>query len=356
MSSKPEGGKNFIALIQSSDDPSLLRSDPSFDVGTARHHGSTKIKTGWIFLAFLVWLILYTVPIIHEASEPIDCRGTLKLVGFPADLFQSYNISFSAVFRRTLADIAGNGVRVGDAEIVSITADRDNSLVEFRISSQFWQDHCFKNETDADDCDASDISYNIYFALGDQSDRFSITFIRLCCQSGISALLPATFIGTQMVGAIEPGLTSYNVEDIQKCLALLALAITLWASEAIPLWVTSLLIPLMTVVCRIQLTRTINGELSPISAVDAASAQLACLANSNVILLMGGFSIAAALHKFQIDTRVALKILSQASEPRLFILLNMLVAFVASMFCNNIAASILCFFIIVPVIYFYFYL
>lgn len=41
--------------------------------------------------------------------------------------------------------------------------------------------------------------------------------------------------------------------DQQKCLALLVFVSILWASEAVPLWVTSLTIPLMIVMCDIIL-------------------------------------------------------------------------------------------------------
>lgn len=89
------------------------------------------------------------------------------------------------------------------------------------------------------------------------------------------------------------------------------------------------------------------------SSKDSATRELAKIADPNVILLMGGFTIAAALHKYGIDIRLATKIqrLAGTSHPRLFILLNMTVGFVLSMFCNNVAAPVVTLFLITPLLH-----
>mmetsp|Transcript_56532 Transcript_56532/g.157556 ORF Transcript_56532/g.157556 Transcript_56532/m.157556 type:complete len:532 (-) Transcript_56532:140-1735(-) len=135
----------------------------------------------------------------------------------------------------------------------------------------------------------------------------------------------------------------------QKCLAVLAFVCILWASEAIPLWVTSLCIPMLIVTCNIILTP--KGD--KLSAPDSAVRELAKIADPNVILLMGGFTIAAALHKFGIDVRIASRIQGAVGggAPKLFILANMMVGFVLSMFCNNVAAPVVTFFLVSPVLH-----
>lgn len=138
-------------------------------------------------------------------------------------------------------------------------------------------------------------------------------------------------------------------DEEQKCLAVLIFVCVLWATEAVPLWVTSLCIPMLIVVFDIILAP--DGK--PMSSTDAATRELAKIADPNVILLMGGFAIAAALHKYDIDTRIASSIqgLVGGGAPRLFILANMVVGFVLSSVCNNVAAPVVTFFLVSPVLH-----
>lgn len=137
--------------------------------------------------------------------------------------------------------------------------------------------------------------------------------------------------------------------DEQKCLGVLVFVSILWASEAIPLWVTSLCIPLLVVLCNIILRN--DGQALP--SDKAATRELAKIADPNVILLMGGFTIAAALHKYGLDVRLAARMqrLVGNSAPRLLILVNMVVGFTLSMFCNNVAAPVVVFFLVTPVLH-----
>jgi len=70
-----------------------------------------------------------------------------------------------------------------------------------------------------------------------------------------------------------------------------------------------------------------------------------------IMLLLGGFTIAAALSKYGIAKNLATYILSKAgTRPRNVLLVNMFVAMVASMWISNVAAPVLCFSIIQPVL------
>lgn len=66
-----------------------------------------------------------------------------------------------------------------------------------------------------------------------------------------------------------------------------------------------------------------------------------------IMLLLGGFTIAAALSKAKIDKRIATFVLSKAgTQPRTVLVANMFVAAFASMLVSNVAAPVLCFSII----------
>src|SRR6201992_1540900 len=66
-----------------------------------------------------------------------------------------------------------------------------------------------------------------------------------------------------------------------------------------------------------------------------------------IMLLLGGFTIAAALSKYNIAKMMATFVLSKAgTKPRTVLLTSMFVAMFASMWISNVAAPVLCFSII----------
>jgi len=66
-----------------------------------------------------------------------------------------------------------------------------------------------------------------------------------------------------------------------------------------------------------------------------------------IMLLLGGFTIAAALSKYNIAKMMATFVLSKAgTKPRTVLLTSMGVAMFASMWISNVAAPVLCFSII----------
>lgn len=65
------------------------------------------------------------------------------------------------------------------------------------------------------------------------------------------------------------------------------------------------------------------------------------------MLLLGGFTIAAALSKYNIAKMMATFVLSKAgTKPRNVLITNMFVAMFASMWISNVAAPVLCYSII----------
>lgn len=77
----------------------------------------------------------------------------------------------------------------------------------------------------------------------------------------------------------------------------------------------------------------------------------AAAAFQTIMLLLGGFAIAAALSKHFIAKQLAVAILSRVGrKPQHVILANMLVATFASMWISNVAAPVLCFSLVQPIL------
>ena len=131
----------------------------------------------------------------------------------------------------------------------------------------------------------------------------------------------------------------------QNCLAMLLFVSLLWATEVIPLFVTSLLVPFLVVVLRVMRSEDRPGHR--LSSKDAASTVFAAMWTPVIMLLLGGFTIAAALSKYHIAKMMATFVLSKAgTKPRTVLVANMFVGMFLSMWISNVAAPVLCFSII----------
>lgn len=169
--------------------------------------------------------------------------------------------------------------------------------------------------------------------------------------------VPAWLVGTPMLvmlgilAAFAILLVAPILEapEQQNCLAMLVLVSMLWATEAIPLFVTALLVPFLTVV--LAVVRSEMGSPHRLSSKEAAQYIFAAMWTPVIMLLLGGFTLAAALSKCKIDKRIATFVLSKAgTRPRTVLMANMLVAAFASMLVSNVAAPVLCFGIIEPML------
>ncbi|KAI0910915.1 SPX domain-containing protein [Ustulina deusta] len=135
----------------------------------------------------------------------------------------------------------------------------------------------------------------------------------------------------------------------QACLAMLIFVSLLWATEAIPLFVTSLLVPFLCVVLRV--VRSDDAPHRRLSSKEATNYVFSAMWTPVIMLLLGGFTVAAALSKCKIDKRIATFVLSKAgTRPRTVLIANMFVAAFASMLVSNVAAPVLCFSIIEPML------
>ncbi|PSN61210.1 hypothetical protein BS50DRAFT_604187 [Corynespora cassiicola Philippines] len=134
----------------------------------------------------------------------------------------------------------------------------------------------------------------------------------------------------------------------QNCLALVVFVSLLWATEVIPLYVTSLLVPFLAVTLRVVRDDRSGHRLE---TKPAASYVFAAMWTPVIMLLLGGFTIAAALSKYNIAKMMATFVLSKAgTKPRTVLVTNMFVATFASMWISNVAAPVLCFSIIQPIL------
>ncbi|KAJ4410375.1 low-affinity phosphate transporter [Didymella pomorum] len=134
----------------------------------------------------------------------------------------------------------------------------------------------------------------------------------------------------------------------QNCLAMVVFVSALWATEAIPLFVTSLLVPFLAVTLDVVRSDVTGKRLG---SKQAAGYVFAAMWTPVIMLLLGGFTIAAALSKYNIAKMMATFVLSKAgTKPRTVLLTNMFVAMFASMWISNVAAPVLCFSIIQPIL------
>lgn len=105
------------------------------------------------------------------------------------------------------------------------------------------------------------------------------------------------------------------------------------------------MIPFLSVVLRV-----VRSDAEPrhrLGAKEAATYVFASMWTSVIMLLLGGFTVAAALSKYDIAKRIATFVLSKAgTKPRTVLVTNMFVAAFASMWISNVAAPVLCFSII----------
>ncbi|KAJ8592872.1 Sodium/sulfate symporter [Rhizopogon salebrosus TDB-379] len=136
-------------------------------------------------------------------------------------------------------------------------------------------------------------------------------------------------------------------EEANKCLAVLVFSTIMWATEAIPLFVTSTCVPLL-LVC-LQVIRGDDG--AALSTPDATKYIFSVMFSPTIMLLIGGFTISSALSKTNIDRILITRVLSFAgSRPSSVLLAFMGVSCFASMWISNVAAPTLCFTLIRPIL------
>ncbi|KAJ7471082.1 SPX domain-containing protein [Mycena latifolia] len=136
-------------------------------------------------------------------------------------------------------------------------------------------------------------------------------------------------------------------QEANRCFAVLMFCTVLWATEAIPLFVTSLMVPLL-LVC-FSVVRDADGVT--MSPQDATKYIFSVMFSPTIMLLIGGFTISSALSKTNIDRVLITRVLSFAgTRPSTVLLAFMGVSCFASMWISNVAAPTLCFTLIRPIL------
>ena len=135
----------------------------------------------------------------------------------------------------------------------------------------------------------------------------------------------------------------------QNCFAILVYASLLWATETLPLFVTSLFVPFLIVVIPV-LKDPIDG-VTPLNPSESSKLILSTMWSSVIMLLLGGFTLAAALSKYNIAKMLSSYILASAgTNPAIVLLINMFVALFVSMWVSNVASPVLCYSMIQPIL------
>ncbi|KAI9276393.1 SPX domain-containing protein [Sporodiniella umbellata] len=155
------------------------------------------------------------------------------------------------------------------------------------------------------------------------------------------------FLISVILFAICLNVNIFGNKQENYCFALLIFAAVMWATEAIPLYATSLMIPFLIVLLGIM--RTSDG--TPMTSKAAAKSVFNSMFSGTIMMLLGGFSLAAALSKYGIAKAFASHVLSRAgTRPRWVLLAIMCVALFLCMWISNVATPVLCFSLIDPIL------
>ncbi|KAA1074541.1 low-affinity phosphate transporter [Puccinia graminis f. sp. tritici] len=143
--------------------------------------------------------------------------------------------------------------------------------------------------------------------------------------------------------------SNFKSEPERNCLAMLVFVVVLWTSEALPLFVTGMFVPLLVIVLRVIRDKTRDNERMDSS--HAAVFVIGQMFNPTIVLLLGAFTLAAVLSKHNIDKVMAAKLLSLAgTKPRAVLFAYMAVTCFASMWISNVAAPVLSYSLAQPIL------
>lgn len=150
-----------------------------------------------------------------------------------------------------------------------------------------------------------------------------------------------------VVTVILISIDTFHDQQAHNCMAMLACVAILWATEAIPLYITLMLVPFLTVAFKVLK----DDDGNQMQGAAAATKILSTMWNSVIMVLIGGFTLAAALSKYNVARVMSLYILAIAgTNPRNLLLAIMVVAVFLAMWISNVASPVLCFSLIQPVL------
>ncbi|KAI5122725.1 hypothetical protein M0805_009810 [Coniferiporia weirii] len=151
------------------------------------------------------------------------------------------------------------------------------------------------------------------------------------------------------VFAVLLNVQTFPSVEANNCFAILVFSTILWATEAIPLFVTSIFVPLLLVIFRVFIST--DEKPARLTAPLATRFVFSQMFSPTIMLLIGGFTISSALSKTNIDRVIITRLLSLAgTRPSIVLLAFMGVSCFASMWISNVAAPTLCFTLIKPIL------
>lgn len=143
------------------------------------------------------------------------------------------------------------------------------------------------------------------------------------------------------------GVKTFNDEAQHRCMALVECVAFLWASEAIPLYATALLVPLLVVLFRVL--KDSNGQV--MGAAAASTEIFSQMWSSTIMILLAGFTLGEALSQYDVARVLASWLLAAAgTKPRNVLLMAMGVVFFLSMWISNVAAPVLTYSLLSPLL------
>lgn len=150
-----------------------------------------------------------------------------------------------------------------------------------------------------------------------------------------------------IVTGVLLGVKTFNDPVEHRCMALVECCAFLWASEAIPLHITGLLVPLLTV-----LFRVLKDDDGKVMGAAAASTEiLGTMWSSTIMILLAGFTLGEALSQYNVAKVLASWLLALAgTKPRNVLLMAMSVVFFLSMWISNVASPVLTYSLLTPLL------
>ena len=127
-------------------------------------------------------------------------------------------------------------------------------------------------------------------------------------------------------------------------LAILIIAAVLWITEWVPLYITSFVILLLQLIWLVP-------EIAPQGGAAVRMPYLAPFFNEIILLFLGGFVLAAALHKYGLDRKIASSLLKKTgNNPAKAMFGFMATSAFLSMWMSNTATTAMMFAILLPVV------
>ncbi|CCH60398.1 hypothetical protein TBLA_0C06010 [Henningerozyma blattae CBS 6284] len=143
------------------------------------------------------------------------------------------------------------------------------------------------------------------------------------------------------------GIKTMNDRVEGRCLALVECCVFLWALEAIPLFTTAFLVPMLVVLFKVLK----NADGTTMGAAAASAKTLSTMWSSTIMILIAGFTLGEALSQYEIANVLASWLLAGAgTKPSMVLLMSMAVVFFLSMWISNVASPVLTYSLLKPVL------